>query len=188
MNIHLYIFIISIIFLIITIISFISLLTKYKLKKINDICALIMICLFSTYLYINNQYTGIFLKNTNNTNIFSWTGVILFCYAYLVAFIDRIKYSRINLLILSVLFLIGSCLYILQSIINKNYTLDNHIFSLFDSIFYALSSLYYVFYYFTNNFTHILIGLFLFLIGRLVALCIAYNNLTNKKIIHMHLI
>lgn len=187
MNIHLYIFITSLILVIITIILLISLFTKYNLKKVNDIGVLITLFIFSSFLYINKQYSSIFSKNINYSNLFYWSGLLLFCYAYFISFIDSIQYSSIHFLILSILFLIGSCLYILNSVVNKTYTIDNQIFSLYDSIFYTISALYYVFYYFSNNFSDILIGVILFLIGRFITLYIAYNNLITKEETHIKL-
>ena len=183
MNIHLYIFVVTVIFTIITCISFGSLFKKDNLKKINDIGSLLVVILYSTFLYFYKDYSDIFSNKNDYMYFFYWSGIILYCYGYFLAFVDTIKYSSINFLIFSTLFLVGSLLFLYHSlIVEKNYSLNNHIFSLYDSVFYTLSSLFYLIYYYYNKFIYIFIGTVFLLIGRFISLYIGYNNLKTKKL------
>ena len=179
MELNQYVFLTHIIFTVITSFYLISLfLSKSKINdNINRLGAWIMFLLFSSYLYIYDDYSSLF---TNKSSLFYWSGLLCFCYAYAIG-AAQFKFSNINYIFAMILFCIGSLSYLYQSmIIEKNYTLDNHVYSFWDNIFYLISSVLYLIYGYIDNFYILLAGVIFFLIGRLLSLYISYRN--HKKV------
>lgn len=178
MELNQYVFLTHIIFTIVTAFYLFSLfLTKSKLNdNINRIGAWIMFILFSTYLYIYDDYRSLF---TDKSSLFYWSGLLCFCYAYVIG-AGQFKFSNSNYIFGMILFSVGSLSYLFQSIIiDKNYSLDNHVYSFWDNLFYLISSLLYLVYAYINNFYILLSGVIFFMMGRLLSLYISYRN--HKK-------
>ena len=119
MELNQYVFLTHIIFTIITAFYLISLfLSKSKINdNINRLGAWIMFLLFSTYLYIYDDYSSLF---TNESSLFYWSGLLCFCYAYAIG-AAQFKFSNINYIFAMILFCIGSLSYLYQSTIHVKY-------------------------------------------------------------------